>query len=245
MVMYVALIFSFLIPQFGLASSGTKEAVSPQTAMQWLMNGNGRFTSTKLLRKDGQSFKDIQRLSKGQHPHTIVLSCSDSRVPPEIVFDQKLGEIFVIRTAGQALNDNAIGSIEYAVEHLGTKLIVVMGHTSCGAVTAAHSTLGGKSAGTPALDALVKDIHPRISSFKGEPSARFEKESWANAEGVAKDLTTRSSLLGEAFAKNELWIVPSMYDLNSGRVTFHERLRPGTSMRAPASQGEATFHSGH
>lgn len=77
---------------------------------------------------------DLKRLSTGQKPHTIVLSCSDSRVPPEVLFDQKLGEIFVIRTAGQAIDSSVLASIEYAVSHLGTNLIVVMGHESCGAV---------------------------------------------------------------------------------------------------------------
>lgn len=103
--------------------------VEPMQAMKWLQNGNKRYLKG-FLRKDGQTKSDIQRLNSGQKPHTIIISCSDSRVPPEIVFDQRLGEIFVIRTAGETLGANALGSIEYAVEHLGTRLILVLGHTS-------------------------------------------------------------------------------------------------------------------
>lgn len=214
----------------------TKAKAEPVESLRWLMKGNQRFVKS-TLRKEGQSQADVKRLSTGQSPHAIVLSCSDSRVPPEMVFDQKLGEIFVVRTAGQALSDNAIGSIEYAVEHLGSNLILVLGHTSCGAVKAAHSTLDGKSAGTPALDTLVKDIHPRIAKFKGTASPNFKKESWANAEGVAQDLVARSALLNKAWNEGELWVVPSLYNLENGAVEFQDRLTPKSEIdiRAPAS----------
>lgn len=208
--------------------------VPAATALRWLTNGNNRYTKA-AWRKDGAAKKDIVRLSTGQHPHAIVVSCSDSRVPPEIVFDQKLGEIFTVRTAGQSLDHNAIGSIEYAVEHLGSRLIVVMGHTSCGTVKAAHDTLGGASAGTPSLDALVKDIHPRIAAFKGHaPTAGVEKESWANAEGVANDLIARSNLLNEKWNKGQIMVVPALYDLKTGRVAYHEALK-NQAPRTPAS----------
>lgn len=199
--------------------------VPPETALRWLTNGNTRFLKSHL-RKDGQSHADVARLSKGQHPHSIVISCSDSRVPPEVIFDQKLGEIFTVRTAGQALGHNSIGSIEYAVEHLGTKLILVMGHTSCGAVKAAFETLGGASAGSESLDDLVKDIHPRIASFKGKTaSPAMEKESWANAEGVANDLIARSKILSQKWMHGQIMIVSALYDLNTGRVSFHDALK--------------------
>jgi carbonic anhydrase len=198
------------------------EGVEPDKALKWLINGNKRFTSNQV-RRDGQSKKDIARLATGQKPHAIVLSCSDSRVPPELAFDQKLGEIFVVRTAGEALNDNAIGSIEYALVHLGSRLIVVLGHNSCGAVKAAHSTLGGADAGSPALNNLVKDIHPRISSFAGKtPSTHFHDESWANAKGVAKDLMVRSDIIRNAISSGEVKIVSALYDLESGKVAFDQ-----------------------
>lgn len=198
-------------------------AVSAEKSLGWLINGNKRYLNAKL-RKDGQSSSDIHRLSKDQHPHAIILSCSDSRVPPEIVFDQKLGEVFVIRTAGEVLGDSVVGSIEYALEHLGSKLIVVMGHTSCGAVKAAHATLDGSSAGTPALDSMVKDIHPYLAKYKGkEPTHKYEKESWSNTEGVAADLVKKSKLISELVKSGAVKIVPSLYDLESGAVTFKEQ----------------------
>ena len=188
--------------------------------MKWIKNGNARFTSGHL-RRDGQSKKDIARLAEGQKPHTIVLSCSDSRVPPELALDQKLGELFVVRTAGEALNDNAIGSIEYALEHLGSRLIVVMGHTSCGAVKAALATIDGADAGSPALNGLVRDIHPRLQSFKGRrPSSHVHDESWANANGVVQDLLARSTIVSAAIQTGKVKIVPALYDLETGKVDF-------------------------
>lgn len=195
-------------------------AVPPEKALSWLKNGNNRFVK-QGVRKDGQSSKDIVRLSTGQQPHTIVLSCSDSRVPPEIVFDQKLGEIFVVRTAGESLDAMAIASIEYAVSHLGANLIVVMGHESCGAVKAAHSTLEGADAGSPSLNKLVADIHPRIMSFKGKSLTKGGiSEGWANVKGVAKDLLERSTIIKEAAESGSIQIKNSLYHLGDGKVEW-------------------------
>jgi len=192
----------------------------PEQSLKWLKNGNLRFTSGRI-RKDGQGKADIERLSKGQTPHTMVLSCSDSRVPPEIVFDQRLGELFVVRTAGEALDPNAIGSLEYAIEHLGAQHLLVMGHTSCGAVKAALSTMGGKDAGSPSLNKLVADIHPRISEFKDkEPTHNVEMETWANAKGVAKDLLSRSEIIAKAVKEGKVKISTSVYYLENGKVKF-------------------------
>lgn len=194
--------------------------VAPEKALGWLKNGNQRFLRG-TLRKDGQSPKDIAKLSTGQAPHTIILSCSDSRVPPEVVFDQKLGEVFVIRVAGEALDSSAIGSMEYAVEHLGARLLVVMGHSSCGAVKAALGTLDGSDAGSPSLNALVHDIHPRIASFKRSIASKdVVDESWANARGAAHDLLSRSKILQEKVNSGELVVKTALYHLNHGTVDF-------------------------
>lgn len=195
-------------------------AVTADASLKFLMNGNRRFTN-KRFRNDGTSNADIERLSSGQKPHAIVLSCSDSRVPPEIVFDQKLGEIFVVRTAGEALDSAAIASIEYAVSHLGSNLIVVMGHESCGAVKAALSTLAGGDAGSPSLNKLVGDIHPRLQRFSRIPaSAGVIAESWANVEGVTADLAARSEIIQHAVESGELRIQKALYHLDSGGVEW-------------------------
>jgi carbonic anhydrase len=194
--------------------------VSADVAQKYLMNGNNRFTS-KHFRNDGTSKSDLKKLATGQKPHTIVLSCSDSRVPPEVVFDQKLGEIFVIRTAGQAIDTSVIASIEYAVSHLGSNLIVVMGHESCGAVKAALSTLSGGDAGSPSLNKLVADIHPRLQRYSRIPaSVGVVNESWSNVEGVATDLTTRSEIIQHAVESGELKIQKALYHFGSGNVEW-------------------------
>ena len=142
-------------------------------------------------------------------------------MPPEIVFDQKLGEIFVVRTAGQALDSSAIASIEYAVSHLGSNLIIVMGHESCGAVKAALSTLGGSDAGSPSLNKLVGDIHPRLQRFSKMPaSAGVVDESWSNVMGVATDLAARSEIIQKAIESGELKIEKALYHLASGEVEW-------------------------
>ena len=194
--------------------------VDASTALRYLRNGNKRFTEHKL-RNDGISAKDLERLSKGQKPHAIVLSCSDSRVPPEILFDQKLGEIFVVRTAGQSLDSSAVASIEYAVSHLGSNLIVVMGHESCGAVKAALSTISGADAGSPSLNKLVGDLHPRLARFSRAPaSAGYMNESWANVEGVANDLAARSEIIQKSIESGEVKIEKALYHLGSGSVEW-------------------------
>lgn len=194
--------------------------ISSEVSLRYLINGNKRFTDKKF-RVDGVSKREIASLVTGQKPHAIVLSCSDSRVPPEIVFDQKLGEIFVVRTAGQALDSSAIASIEYAVSHLGSNLIVVMGHESCGAVKAALSTLGGSDAGSPSLNKLVGDIHPRLQRFSKMPaSAGVVDESWSNVMGVATDLAARSEIIQKAIESGELKVEKALYHLASGEVEW-------------------------
>lgn len=195
--------------------------IKPDSALELLKKGNQRFLSGNV-RKEGQGKEDVERLSKGQSPHSIILSCSDSRVPPELVFDQKLGEIFTVRSAGETLSPTAIGSMEFAVEKLGSRLLVVLGHTSCGAVKAAIDTLNGENAGSENLDQLVSDIHPRIQKVcEGKtPSANLKDESLANAKGVAKDLLTRSKILLDAVHSGKIKIVVGIYDLSNGKVEF-------------------------
>jgi carbonic anhydrase len=197
------------------------KVVSSETSLGWLKHGNVRFIK-KAFRADGRSEKDRERLTKGQHPHAIILSCSDSRVPPEIVFDQTLGEIFVIRVLGEVLDSSVLASIEYAVEHLHSSLLVVMGHSQCGAVAASVKTAEGKSAGSPDLDKLISDIRPRLASLKNEtPSVNLEVEATLNADGVARDLVNRSTLIKNAVDQGALVIKSALYRTDSGKVTFY------------------------
>jgi carbonic anhydrase len=194
--------------------------VKPDQALTWLKNGNRRFTIGRV-RWDGATHKDRERLEKGQKPHTIVLSCSDSRVPPELVFDQKLGEVFVVRTAGQSLDFAAIASIEYAVSHLGSNLIVAMGHESCGAVKAALGTLKGGDAGSPWLNKLVQDLHPRLKRFSDlTPTDKVLVESWVNVDGTVEDLLNRSAIVKELVERGDVKIQKALYHLGSGSVEW-------------------------
>lgn len=192
---------------------------------KWLENGNKRYV-TNAFRADGRKAADRKKLQSSQSPYAIVLSCSDSRVPPEMIFDQALGEIFVIRTAGESLDSAVIASIEYAIEHLGPQLLVVMGHTSCGAVNAALMTPVNETAGSPSLDQLVAEIRPRIpGGADRSPSAvhshSLEIESAANAQGVASDLTKRSEIIRNQVMNGHLKIKPALYNLETGLVKFY------------------------
>lgn len=211
-------------PAAAASASHAKEstpAVTGEQSLRWLTNGNIRYVK-KHFRADGRSESDRKRLTSGQHPHAIVLSCADSRVPPEIVFDQGLGEIFVIRVAGEALDSSVIASVEYAVEHVGSKLLVVMGHTQCGAVKTAIQVKEGDSAGSEALDKLLADIRPRLRTITSEkPSPDFEVESTVNADGVARDLMKRSEIVRKKVESGELLIKPALYRIDTGKVTFY------------------------
>jgi carbonic anhydrase len=195
--------------------------VSADQSLKWLLNGNARYM-TKNFRSDGRSQDDRTRLLAGQKPHAVILSCADSRVPPETVFDQGLGEIFVIRVAGEALDSSVIASVEYAVEHLGPRLIVVMGHTKCGAVDTALKVKEGDSAGSESLDRLLADIRPRLHTISTEkPSANLEVESALNADGVARDLVKRSEIIRKKVESGDLFIKSSLYRMDTGKVTFY------------------------
>ncbi len=178
-----------------------------------LKNGNANFVADKL---EGKLQDKIRReeLTSGQKPHTILLSCADSRVVPELAFDAGLGELFVVRVAGNVANTSSLASIEYAVAHLGTKLIVVLGHQSCGAVTAAAE--GGDNGYN--LNHLLAHIEPAISaSEKGTAINDIVK---TNAKLNAKELINRSSIIKNAVENNGLKIVSAYYNLNSGKVDF-------------------------
>ena len=181
--------------------------------LQRLKDGNERFVNDKL---NGEMIDSSRResLTGGQAPFTIVLSCADSRVVPELSFDTGLGELFVLRVAGNVANTSTIASIEYAVAHLGTEVIVVMGHQSCGAVTAAVA--GGDNG--PNLNHLLAHINSAIDA--SGPEASITDVIKKNAELTVEDLKNKSSIIGDAAKGGNLKIVPAYYNLDSGKVDF-------------------------
>ena len=174
-------------------------------ALNLLKAGNARFVSGALAQKDDYATLR-EKLSAGQHPLAVVLCCSDSRVAPEIIFDQKLGDLFVIRNAGNVIDKHVLGSIEYAVEHLETPLVVVMGHASCGAVTA--TCQGGDLPGH--ILNLAKRIKPSISS-----GCCIDDNAKRHAKRMAQ-LIEEDEIVHHVGAK----VVAAFYDLQSGKVEW-------------------------
>lgn len=184
-----------------------------QDALKKLKEGNERFIADKL---DGKLQDSSRRasLTGGQEPYAIILGCADSRVVPELAFDAGLGELFVVRVAGNVANSSSMASIEYAVAHCGTKLIVVLGHQSCGAVTAALK--GGDNGYN--LNHLLAHITPAIDASGA--GAAVNDVVKKNAELTAEELKTRSGIIRDVVAFGEVQIVPAYYNLDSGKVDF-------------------------
>jgi carbonic anhydrase len=179
-----------------------------------LAAGNQRF----ILGKEAPHDFPAQRkaLTKSQHPRVAVLSCADSRVPPELVFDAGLGELFVVRSAGEDDDPLSLGSLEYAVEHLGSSVIVVMGHQSCGAVTAACS--GGKSESAN-LDAVVNPIASSCAKVDPKRPETLDLAVRDHVHHVALAVLSRSELLKKAFDEGKLTVIEAYYSLDTGEVT--------------------------
>ena len=176
-----------------------------------LVDGNARYIADGLQAEMQDSARRAA-VTGGQHPFAIVLSCADSRVVPELIFDTGIGELFVIRVAGNVANTSSIASIEYAVAHLGVKLIVVLGHQSCGAVTAAMA--GGDNGYN--LNHLLSHLQPAVSAC-GEASVDTVVQE--NARRTAADLLSRSDIIRNA-AAGDLSVVPAWYVLETGRVDY-------------------------
>jgi carbonic anhydrase len=215
----------------GAAPAAKAEAaVTPQESFSRLQAGNRRFISGQP-RKGKVSPRDRRALAQGQRPHTVVVACSDSRVPPELVFDQGLGELFVVREAGNGLDEVGLASIEFAVQKLGARLIVVMGHESCGAVQAGLKTPEGTSTGSSNLDVLVASVQANLKTGtlteadKADP--KLSQVARVNVDAVTRHLTERSSVLRQKVESGEVAIVSAIYPLDTGRVEFWntERLK--------------------
>jgi len=191
-------------------------AVAPAEAIAKLKEGNGRYTNGKL-QHPGQTTERRAELTKDQHPFAVIVSCSDSRVPPEIVFDQGLGDLFVVRVAGNVIDDHGLGSIEYAVDHLGARLIVVLGHQSCGAVKAAKETIAAKSKAPGHIQSLVTAIQPAVeATAKSDLGATVE----ANVKNVVQALRRSTPILKPKVDSGEVQIIGGYYSLDTGAVTF-------------------------
>lgn len=197
-------------------------AITPARALEMLKQGNERFVNGKTLPRD--FLAQVRQTATGQYPFAAIVSCLDSRIPPAIVFDQGVGDLFVGRIAGNFVNDDMLGSLEFATKLSGAKLVVILGHTECGAIRGAcdAAQLGLLTATlaniNPAVKAVQGDYTPRNSSNAGFVQSVAEM----NVQLTMKKLLDRSVVLREMVDKGELGLVGAMYDITTGKVMFYK-----------------------
>lgn len=190
-------------------------AESSKSSLNKLIEGNQRYINSATVCHEDWSAKRLAQ-AEGQAPFAVIVTCSDSRVPPEIIFDQALGDLFVIRLAGNVVDDFAIGSIEYGVSVLGADTILVLGHSNCGAVDAAIKGLKFDNHIQEVLDA----IQPAVEAVKGRSGDILEKTIKANVRHVEEKLKNSKPVLSNQFEQGKLAILGGYYDLASGKVEF-------------------------
>ena len=207
-------VFAESSPAPHVAPAGVlKPALTPDQALQRLLAGNQRYVTEQAVHP-GQSIERRLEVAKGQSPIAIVLTCADSRVAPELFLDQGLGDLFVIRNAGNVLDEHVLGSMEYAVEHLQVGLILVVGHGKCGAVSAAVG--GGEVPGH--IRSVTDSIAPAVAETKGLAGDPVDNVVRANAQLVASTLNHVEPFLKTAVRDGRLKIAAARYDLGSGQL---------------------------
>ena len=199
----------------GIAVGAQDKLPSAVDVLRELRAGNDHHVA-KRYHHPHQNAARQRELAATQSPHAIILSCADSRVAPEIILDQGLGDLFDVRVAGNVASDAELASIEYAAEHLHTPLLVVMGHQKCGAVTAAAE--GGEAEGH--LPLLLAVIRPAVEKARGEPGNLIDNAVRINVENVVRQIRSSKPLLGALADRGELVVVGAVYSLDTGRVEW-------------------------
>ena len=201
----------------------TQDKMTPDKSLNELKLGNQRFVNKNQLNRD--LLKQVKETSTGQYPFATILSCIDSRVSSELIFDQGIGDIFSVRIAGNFVNEDILGSMEFACKLAGTKLIVVLGHTACGAVKGAcdHARLGNLTALInkiePAVDAVIE---PQDKSLRNSSNIEFvNRVAEKNVEMTISEIRSASSVLNEMEKNGEIKIIGGIYDIASGLVSFN------------------------
>lgn len=222
---FVVIAAVMMLTSSGVAYGGSVRAISqpptPDQALHMLLLGNRMFVFNQLQHLVLESRATVRTsLATGQKPYAVIISCSDSRVPPEIVFDKGLGEIFIIRVAGNVVAPHELGSIEYALEHLGASLVMVMGHERCGAVTAAVNYVPGTPT-SPNILSLIDSIMPAVNAARDKhpvPDALVELSVEENVQLVATKLLKESAVINDKVEAGTVKIVKAKYDLDTGLV---------------------------
>lgn len=226
---YFSLVFAIMLPVQGWAEQDGKKKIEANIALSKLMDGNKRYLAGQSTCGWTHTPTDAQRrkqLANMQKPFAIILGCSDSRVPPEIIFDQRLGDIFVIRVAGNLLDDVVLGSIEYAAKYLAapTPLIFVLGHEKCGAIMAAVQAKESGVRFNNNISSIVNKLSSVILKTKKIPGQDFVDDVIINnIKKIVSQLKSSSPILKEAVSNNDLMIVGGRYDLDTGKVTLIEK----------------------
>ena len=195
----------------------SEKSEAAEQSLEKLLSGNEKYLSGSITPNVDDSLR-MDLAQNGQHPYAIVITCSDSRVPAELIFDSSLGDIFVIRTAGNVVSDFEIGSVEYGAEHLGSPLILVLGHTNCGAVTAA--TEGGEAEGK--IQSIVNEITPSVQRAKDEGAEDvLSKAIEFNVMNSVNKILS-SDIIKELIAERKVEVVGGVYDISTGTITIIE-----------------------
>ena len=199
-----------------------QDAITPKMAIEILKEGNKRFVNN--LKANRNLLEQANETSDGQHPFAVILSCIDSRTSAELIFDQGLGDVFSIRIAGNIINEDILGSMEFACKVAGSKIIAVLGHTKCGAIKGAcdHVEMGN-------LTALLSKIQPAVYDEKTEKTSRnssnsefVEKVAAINVKRTVDAIKQRSPILKEMIENGEIGIIGGMHNLADGKVSFYE-----------------------
>jgi carbonic anhydrase len=200
-----------IVPQQASASEALE--TNADKALQKLMEGNKRYVDFKRAYPDQDQVR-LKVVAQAQHPFAVVLGCADSRVPPELLFDQGLGDLFVIRVAGNILDDGTLASIEFATAELGVPLVMVLGHERCGAVKATLE--GGKIPGH--ISRLVEAIKPALEVAKNQPGDKLDNAVRANIRMVVGQIKSSTPILADLAKKGKIKVVGGRYDLDTGAV---------------------------
>jgi carbonic anhydrase len=200
----------------------TRDALTPQQVIDVLRKGNERFVNN--LKANRNLLQQVNETSDGQHPMAIVLSCIDSRTSAELIFDQGLGDIFSARIAGNILNDDILGSMEFACKAAGAKAIIVLGHSKCGAVKGACDgvRMGNLSGLLQKIEVAVALETETVGDRSSKNAAFVERVAELNVLQVKKQILERSPLLAEMVRNSEIAVVGGMYDIDSGAVDFYD-----------------------
>ena len=212
------------------------QTLTPSQGFEILKEGNKRFISN--LKSDHDHLEMINETREGQYPFAVILSCMDSRTSVELIFDQGLGDLFSIRVAGNIVNDDILASLEYAVKYVGSKVLMVLGHTECGAIKSAKDNVTDGH-----ITSLLSRIRPSISKalLKSDEEHLFDDNvAYANVENSLEQILTRSTIVKEFFEAGKIGLIGGVYNIENGEVDFFKNLTGNAKKNAKQKPAKAT-----